>query len=234
MKRVKWRAIWLVCWALILIADFVFGLRTHLSSLITGAELDEPDVFHYRVQTGLLVVFVIVALAPVVWPLLQRLFVVTAPKKPVEIERDERDSSLAEALSYLVHQSAWGAGRDTTEEEGLRDAAGTVEEAARKGRIKLRGVPPGGASRQAITADYWLSAGIDLVATLDGSGSGGQATARDKQQGRHIPVYQALVVDREALMKLWPPDNAWRRTSRATARGLAQSVKLANRKPSED
>ena len=47
MKRVKWRAIWLVCWALILIADFLFGLRTLLSSLVTGAELDDPDVFHY-------------------------------------------------------------------------------------------------------------------------------------------------------------------------------------------
>ena len=88
--------------------------------------------------------------------------------------------------------------------------------------------------RQAITADYWLTAGIDLAATLDRSSGGGQATARDKQQDGQIPVYQALVVDRDALVKLWPPDNAWRRTSRATARGLAQSVRLANRKPSED
>ena len=154
MKHVKWRTIWLVCWALILIADFLFGLRTHVSSLITGAELDEPDVFHYRLQTGLLVVFVIVALAPVVWPFLQRLFVDKPATKPVEIERDERDFSLAEALSYLVHQSAWGAGRDATEDERLREAAGILEEAVRKGRLGLRGVPPGGSSRETITADY--------------------------------------------------------------------------------
>ena len=174
MKRVKWRAIWLVCWALILIADVLFGLRTHLSSLITGAELDEPDVFHYRVQTGLLVVFVIVALVPVVWPLLQRLFVVTPPKKPIEIERDERDVSLAEALSYLVHQSAWGAGRDGAEEDGLREAADLLEDAARRGKLRVRGVPPGAASRESVTSDYWLSAAIDMAATLDGSSSGGQ------------------------------------------------------------
>ncbi|MEM7124553.1 MAG: hypothetical protein AAF563_24980 [Pseudomonadota bacterium] len=234
MKRVKWRAIWLVCWALILIADFLFGLRTHLSSLVTGAELDEPDIFHYRLQTGLLVVFVVVALAPVVWPILQRLFVEKTPTKPVELERDERDASLAEALSYLVHQSAWGAARDTADEDGLQDAADLLEEAARKGRLHVRGVPPGGTSRETVTADYWLSAAIDMVATLDGTGSGGQGVARDKKKGGHIPIYQAMVVDREALKKLWPPDNAWRRTSRATARGLAQSVRLANRKPNPD
>ncbi len=234
MKRVKWRAIWLVCWALILIADLFFELRTKVSSLITGAELDEPDLFHNRLQTGLLVVFVVVALAPVVWPLAQRLFVVKSPKKTVRLERDERDFSLAEALSYLVHRSAWGADREAGEDELLRDAAAVLEEAARKGRLGVRGVPPDGTSRQSITADYWLTAAIDVAATIDGANSGGQTTVRGKKQDRMDSAYHALVVDRAELMKLWPPDNVWRRTSRATARGLAQSVRMGQRKPGNE
>lgn len=237
MKRVKWRALWLVCWALILIADLFLDLRVQLSSLITGAELDEPDLFHNRLQTGLLVVFVVVALAPVVWPLARRLFVVSPTKKPARIERDERDFSLAEALSYLVHRSAWGvdrSGRTVNEDELLRDAAGILEDAARKGRLGVRGVPPDGSSRESITADYWLSAAIDIAATVDSSNNGGQAMARDKKNGKRIAIYQALVVDRTELMKLWPPDNVWRRTGRATARGLVQSVRMGQRKSGDE
>ena len=83
-------------------------------------------------------------------------------------------------------------------------------------------------------ADYWLSAAIDVAATVDSSNNGGQAMARDKGNGKRIAIYHALVVDRAELMKLWPPDNVWRRTGRATARGLVHSVRMGQRKPGED
>jgi len=233
MKRVKWKGIWLVCWTLFLIADMFFEFRTQLSSLIRGAEQEETSVFHHRLQTALLVLFVVVALAPLVWPLARRWFVLQPARKLERIERDIRDASLAEVLSYLIHQSAWGAGCTATEDERLRDAAGVLEEAARKGRLSVRGLPPGGTSRELISTDYWLSAGIDLAATIDSSGTGGQTEARHKERGQKIQVYRALVVARDELMKLWPPDNIWRRTGRATARGLAQRIPLGYRNPSK-
>jgi hypothetical protein len=248
MMRVKWRAVWLVCWALILIADLFFDLRAQLAALVVRAETGEPSLFYSRVQGALLVVFVLVALSPLLWPLAKRWFVKDAPKRAAaEVERDPRDASLAEALGYLVDRSAWGAGRaadgsrngDEDEAARLRAAAALIEEAARKGRLDLRGVPPGGSARRSITADHWLSAGIDLTATLDPAGTGGRTAARDAQAGpsaqagRDAPVYDHVVVDRAALAKQWPPDNVWRRTGRATARGIGQSLRR-DRKPDGD
>jgi hypothetical protein len=221
MMRVKWRAVWLVCWTVFLVADGVFGLRAKLSALLVSTEAGEPGLFYARVQTILLAVFIVVALSPLLWPLAKRWFLKEGPKRAAAIERDPRDASLAEALGYLVDCSAWGAGRtDADEAARLRAAAALVEEAARRGRLDIRGVPPGGDARRSITADHWLSAGIDLPATLDPSGTGGRTTAREQQEAPAAPAYDHLVVDREALMKLWPPDNVWRRTSRATARGV--------------
>lgn len=226
MMRVKWRAVWLVCWALILVADLFFDLRAQISALVVDAEKGAPSLFHSRLQTILLVVFVVVALAPLLWPLAKRWFLKEGPK-PAPVERDPRDASLAEALGYLVDRSAWGAARQPSEPEvaRLREAAQLIEEAARRGRLDIRGMPPGGAARRSITADHWLSAGIDLQGTLDPAGTGGRTAPRDTQAEDRAAVFDHLVVDRDALTKLWPPDNAWRRTSRATVRGVRKGFR---------
>lgn len=232
MMRVKWRAVWLVCWTLFLVADVFFDLRAKLSSLVVSAETGQPGLFHSRLQTILLVVFILVALSPLLWPLAKRWFVKEGPKRTAAaIERDPRDASLAEALGYLVDRSAWGAGRDAEEDEStrLRAAAALVEEAARKGRLDIRGVAPGSETRRSVTADHWLSAGIDLDATLDPAGTGGRTAAREPTGGNEAPGYDHLVVDRDDLMKLWPVDNVWRQTSRATARGVRRGFSRGRR-----
>ncbi len=231
MMRVKWRAVWLVCWTLFLVADSVFGLRAKLSALLVSSEAGEPGLFYTRVQTILLAVFILVALSPLLWPLAKRWFLKEGPKRATAIERDPRDASLAEALGYLVDRSAWGAGRDADEDPDarLRAAAALVEEAARKGRLDIRGVPPGGDTRRSITADHWLSAGIDLAATLDPSGSGGRTAARAGTGAEAGPAYDHLVVDRDALSRLWPQDNVWRRTGRATTRGVKRGFRRSRR-----
>jgi hypothetical protein len=232
--RIRWRAVWLVCWTLFLVADSLFNIRGRLTSLVAGVERGHPDVFYLRLQTGLLVVFVVVALAPLVWPLVKRWLVVGATRPAAPIARDPRDVTLAEALGYLAHQSAWGARRAAAGPTLLQDAATLIEDAARKGRLELRGMPPGGSAREAITGDYWLTAGIDLAATIDASGGGGRTAAHDPGRGRQAPVYDAVVVDRRALAALWPPDNVWRRTGRATVRGVAQGVRIKRRRPESE
>jgi hypothetical protein len=80
-----------------------------------------------------------------------------------------------------------------------------------------------------VTADHWLSAGIDLAATLDPSGSGGRTAARAGTGAEAALAYDHLVVDRDALSKLWPPDNVWRRTGRATTRGVRRGIGRSRR-----
>jgi hypothetical protein len=233
MKRVKWRAVWLVCWTVFLVADVFLDLRAKMTALVAGAEEAEPGLFYDRVQTALLVVFVLVALSPLLWPLVQRWFLKSAPPRATALERDPRDAGLAEALSYLAHRSAWGAAREASEDDLLREAAATVEDAARKGRIEIRGAAPKSGTREPLTADYWLSASIDLPATLDPAGTGGRTRARGGGEAlQRVPVYEQLVVDRAALMRLWPADNVWRRTSRATTRGVRQGFR--RKRPEKD
>ncbi|MEQ8699779.1 MAG: hypothetical protein RLT05_24870 [Bauldia litoralis] len=236
MRRVKWRAVWLVCWAAFLIADMIFDLRARLSALVVDTEKGAPGLFHSRLQTILLVIFVAVALSPLLWPLAKRWFLKDKLKEGQKaeappIDRDPRDASLAEALGYLVDRSAWGAGSEAGQpvDARLREAATMIEEAARRGRLDIRGVPPGGAARRSITADHWLTAGIDLDGTLDPAGTGGRTVARDAQAADRVtdrgPAFDHLVIDREALERLWPPDSAWRRTGRATVRGVRKGLR---------
>lgn len=224
MKRVNWRFVWLICWALFLVADQFLDLRARITAAISGSEAADPGAFHYRVQTALLVGFVIVALVPLLWPLLRRRLFSQAAPPASRIEQDPRDLSAAEAIAYLIHRSAWAAGQNDDEQALTAAAVRLLEDAARKARVSLRGVAPGGSSREPIPPDYWLSGGIDTAATLDPAGSGGQTGPRAETQSgkreRALPVYTSLVMGRDDLMRLFPPDNFWRRSGRAAVRGL--------------
>jgi hypothetical protein len=70
--RINWKFIWAVCWLGAVFADRVFNLTPKLRVWLGAAEHATPDMFHERVRTGIVVLFCVVAIAPMVWPLIQR------------------------------------------------------------------------------------------------------------------------------------------------------------------
>ncbi|MEM9684443.1 MAG: hypothetical protein AAF942_14320 [Pseudomonadota bacterium] len=233
--RVNWKAIWILCWGGFLIADQLFRLRPKFSRWIADTESKTPDVFYQRLEVTLLVAFVIVAVSPLLLPVLKRWILPKSSTDSAPKWRDARDLSAWEALTYISEASAWSRARDD-EDSLLRLKAATevLEAAVKKGDLTLRGHRPGNDGYEIIPRDYWRSAGIDLSATIDPAGSGGTSEIRIKTKGHKAPIYQALVVDRAAVEKRWPPDNTMRRLGRGTWRGLAWSVGRRRRPKGDD
>lgn len=236
--RLNWKAVWLTVWFGFLIADQFLNLRAAIVDLVTSTEAASPDVFHRRIQTALLALFILIAVAPLTWTLLRRWFFHPAPaeriepSRPVEPEpeiaivRDPRDISAAEAVAYIAEDSAWARTYEGPEEERPAEAARALEQAARDGRVTLRGRRAKSQGYlEPIDRAYWSGAALDLDATLAAEGNGG-VTTPTRTGGPRPPVYDHLVVDRESVEKRWPRDNVWRKSGRATVRGMAWSVGL--------
>jgi hypothetical protein len=115
------------------------------------------------------------------------------------------DMPVCDAVNHIAHLSLAAVGR--TDKEKVAVAFEIFSEAAARGNIRVRGVPPGTTIPCEIKAREWLGAVLDRQSCLGQRqfhGTGGWLVCNNEENTLR---YHSLRVDKREVERLWPSRN---------------------------